>query len=210
MVGSVSARSQFDAGACLITVGVLTVSDGVSTGHRQDTSGQTIEEIVGGIGGRIAKRGVVPDERQQVADLLREWADEKSIDLILTTGGTGLGPRDVTPEATLDVIERATPGLPELMRMESARQNIHAVLSRGVCGTRGRTLILNLPGSPRGVTEQLNMVLPVLPHAIDLIKGGGADHAPPESPEGSHGHPRTHLESHGRHHQHPPISTPIE
>lgn len=118
----------------------------------------------------VVEKTIVPDERPQIAAQLRRWADELRLDLILTTGGTGFAPRDVTPEATLDIIERPTPGLAEAMRADSLRRVPHAMLSRAVAGIRGGTLIVNLPGSPKGAVENLATILPVLPHAIELLK----------------------------------------
>jgi molybdenum cofactor synthesis domain-containing protein len=118
----------------------------------------------------VAETAIVPDERAQIAATLTEWCDQLKLDLILTTGGTGFAPRDVTPEATLDVIERHAPGLAEFIRSESLRITPHAMLSRGVAGIRRRTLIVNLPGSPRGAVESLGMIMPVLPHAIELLR----------------------------------------
>jgi molybdenum cofactor synthesis domain-containing protein len=112
----------------------------------------------------------VPDERDQIAATLRRWTDETRLDLILTTGGTGFAPRDVTPEATRDIIEREAPGLAEVMRADSLRITPHAMLSRAVAGIRGRTLIVNLPGSPKGAVENLATILPALPHAIELLR----------------------------------------
>ena len=175
----------------MITVAILTISDAVSKGERHDTSGENIAQSIAGLGAEITAREVVPDERDEIAGCLIRWSGEEAVDLILTTGGTGLAPRDVTPEATRDVIEREVPGLAERMRQESARANVHAVLSRAVVGTRGRTLIVNLPGSPKGVVEDLDLILPVLPHAIDILKGKRADHTPPAESHGS-----------GEHHHH--------
>ncbi len=185
----------------MITIGILTISDAVSQGKRQDASGGNIQRLAGRLDASIQVREVVPDERDQIAGRLRDWSDQRGLDLILTTGGTGLAPRDVTPEATRDVIDREVPGLAELMRLESAKRNIHAVLSRAVVGVRGRTLIVNLPGSPQGVEEMLELVLPVLPHAIDIMKGVQADHTPPAPETGPAAKGRGH--NHGRHgHRH--------
>ena len=184
----------------MFTVGILTISDAVSKGQRHDTSGENIERTISRLDVRIDAQDVVPDERDQIRATLLDWCDNRRLDLILTTGGTGLGPRDVTPEATRDVIQREVPGLAELMRMESAKANIHAVLSRAVVGTRGTSLIVNLPGSPKAVVEDLELLLPVLPHAIRINRGEQADHTPPSA-----GHNRSadhdgHDHNHGHHH----------
>ena len=161
-----------------IRIGILTISDTGSRGERDDTSGAAIRELVVGIGGEAAHYAIVPDERQVIAAKLVEWCDAGDMDLILTTGGTGLSARDVTPEATLDVTERIVPGIAEAMRASGLRNTQHAMLSRGVAVVRGRTLIVNLPGSEKGVRESLAAVLDVLPHAIELLRGHTEHKAP--------------------------------
>ena len=154
-----------------IRAGVLTISDKASRGERADTSGDAIRELLASIDAAIERSEVVPDERERIAATLRAWADSDDLDLIVTTGGTGLGPRDVTPEATVEVIERPVPGLGELMRAAGVKHTPMAALSRGVAGVRGRCLIVNLPGSEKGVRESLGAVLDVLPHAVELLQG---------------------------------------
>lgn len=156
----------------MFTLGVLTVSDKSSRGERTDESGKACREVLAALDVRLVKYDIVPDERKVVSQRLREWADEEGIDLIVTTGGTGLAPRDVTPEATLEVIDRLAPGFAEVMRAESLNKTSYAMLSRGVAGTRNRTLIINLPGSPKAVRECLQAILPVLPHAVEVLRGG--------------------------------------
>ena len=154
----------------MFSVGIITASDKGSRGERQDESGALIAEMLQGLGG-IKYYAVLPDDRRQLAETMRRMADEMQIDLILTTGGTGLGPRDVTPEATLDVIDRQVPGLAEAMRYRSLEKTPRAMLSRAAAGLRGRTLIVNLPGSPKGVRECLGVILPVLEHGLAIMKG---------------------------------------
>ena len=161
----------------MITVGVLTISDGAARGERQDLSGENIRTLVAQLPNSIVSAGaIVPDEVDYITAVLREWSDEKHLNLILTTGGTGLAPRDVTPEATHAVIEREAPGIAEAMRAISLRYTPMAMLSRGVAGMRGHTLIINLPGSPKAVKECLEYILPVLPHAINLLTEGPKEH----------------------------------
>jgi molybdenum cofactor synthesis domain-containing protein len=153
-------------------VGVLTISDLGAQGRREDVSGETIKEIVTErLGAEVAEYEIVPDERELIETILVEWADVSKVDLILTTGGTGFSPRDVTPEATQAVIERQAPGLAEAMRSQGLKKTPHAMLSRAVAGIRGTTLIVNLPGSPKAVRESLEVILPALPHAIEILRG---------------------------------------
>ena len=155
----------------MFRVGILTVSDRASRGQAEDVSGPELARLVEEIlGWEVAQKAVVPDERAQIAETLRRWADEDDLALILTTGGTGFAPRDVTPEATRDVIERETPGLVEAMRAASLQVTPHAMLSRAVAGIRGRCLIVNIPGSPKAVREQFAVIAPALPHGLRLLR----------------------------------------
>ena len=156
--------------AAPIRVGVLTVSDRSARGERPDASGPALVARVQAAGWQVQHQAIVPDELAAIAGTLTNWADVSRLDLILTTGGTGFALRDITPEATLQVIDRLAPGLAEAMRQASLKITPHALLSRAVAGMRKRTLIINLPGSPRGAVENLEIVLPVLPHAIDLLR----------------------------------------
>lgn len=152
-------------------VGILTVSDRAAAGTYEDHSGPLAAELITShTTWTVAEQGIVPDEFEAIVATLERWADG-GLDLILTTGGTGLAPRDITPEATRWVLEREAPGLAEALRAESLQVTRHAMLSRGVAGTRGGTLIINLPGNPKAVREGLAVLLPVLPHALDLLTG---------------------------------------
>ena len=159
----------------MLTAGVLTISDRGWRGEREDKSGEEIKRILSASGADIIRYEIVPDEKDMIAQRLAQWADGGGVDLIVTTGGTGLSPRDVTPEATLSVVQKVVPGLPEAMRAEGRKKTSTATLSRGVCGIRGRSLIVNLPGSPKAVRESLEVILPVLPHAIEVLKGEVVD-----------------------------------
>lgn len=155
-----------------ITVGILTISDRCSRGETEDKSGPLIGQLVSEhLSAEVKLTGCVPDERELIAHTLIAWCDEQGVDLILTTGGTGFSPRDVTPEAMRDVIEREAPGLAEAMRREGAKLTPHALLSRAVAGIRKSTLIVNLPGSAKAVQENLETILPALPHGIEILKG---------------------------------------
>lgn len=157
--------------------GVLTVSDRSSRGERDDVSGPVLVDMLRDeLGFAVPAYAVVPDEADQIAETLRTWADDDGLDLIVTTGGTGFAPRDVTPEATLAVVERPTPGLVEAMRAASLAITPHAMLSRAAAGIRGRTLIVNLPGSPKAARENLMTIAPALRHGLELLsEKEGAD-----------------------------------
>jgi len=157
----------------MIRVAIITISDSCSQGEREDVSGRTIEEMLPRDRFAVAGRTIVPDGRETVAAELVRLADGGGVDLVLTTGGTGFGPRDVTPEATASVCDRMAPGFGELMRLEGFKKTPRAVLSRAVAGIRGRTLVVNLPGSPRAVRECLEVIVDLLPHAIEMLRGGG-------------------------------------
>jgi molybdenum cofactor synthesis domain-containing protein len=164
----------------MATVGILTISTKGAAGEREDASGEVIRELVTAppLSATVPERAIVADDRAAIEQTLRRWTDELHLDLILTTGGTGLSPTDVSPEATLAVLDRQAPGIVEAMRRETLAKTPFAMLSRAVAGTRGATLIINLPGSPKGVRECLEVVLPVLPHAIELVSGKRTEHAP--------------------------------
>jgi molybdopterin adenylyltransferase len=163
-----------------IRAGVVTVSDKGYAGEREDSSGPLLAELLRKMGVQIVQQTIVPDEQAEVRRTLIVLADEARLDLIVTTGGTGPAPRDVTPEATRTVIEREMPGLAEVLRFEGYRQTPLAVISRGVAGIRGRTLIVNLPGSPKAVREGMETLTPILPHAIRMLRGVDTEHRPGE------------------------------
>lgn len=152
-----------------IRFGILTLSDRSSRGERADSSGPALTSLIEAEGWLVVKQALLPDDLATIQERLISWSEDTEIDVILTTGGTGFSPRDVTPEATRAVIEREAPGLAEAMRAASLRVTPHAMLSRVVTGIRGKTLIVNLPGSPKGAVENLQVILPVIPHAVQLL-----------------------------------------
>ncbi len=162
-----------------IRIGILTISDRASRGERVDKSGPALVKAVNQHGWQVFTSAILPDEMDQISNLLIEWAESGEMDVILTTGGTGFSPRDVTPEATQAVIQRLTPGLAEAMRSASLQITPHAMLSRATAGIRSSTLIVNLPGSPRGAIENLTVLVPILPHAVELLR---------EEPSAERGH----------------------
>ena len=159
--------------------GILTISDRSSRGERPDMSGPVLVDAVTTKGWQVVETGIIPDNVNTIRQKLAEWADSNRFDVVLTTGGTGFAPRDVTPEATRQIVERLTPGLDEAMRIASLQVTPHAMLSRAISGIRKQTLIINLPGSPKGALENLQVVIPVLGHAIELLR---------ENPRAEKGH----------------------
>ena len=159
----------------MFSVGIITISDKGAAGTREDLSGPEIKNIIVSLPAEVKEYEIVPDVKDLIANKLKEWTDNKGIDLIITTGGTGISPRDVTPEATREVIEKEIPGMSEVMRMESLKKTPHAMISRAVVGIRHHSLIVNLPGSPKAVKENLQAILPALPHTLSKLKGDETD-----------------------------------
>ena len=159
----------------MFTVGIITASDKGAAGKRIDESGPAIQSFLSEIGGAVEQYAIVPDERTALADEMIRMCDEACLNLIITTGGTGFSKRDVTPEATMDVIQRQIPGFTELIRMKSFEKNPRSILSRAVSGIRGQTIIINLPGSPRGVVEALEIIKPSLVHGIEILEGTASE-----------------------------------
>ena len=158
-----------------IRVGVLTVSDKGSRGERKDESGERAAEMLASLGYIIARKAIVPDDRKEISDTLVEWVDREGLALIVTSGGTGLSPTDVTPQAMEDVIDYQVPGMAEAMRAASLDKTPHAMISRAMVGVRKSSLIINLPGSPKGVSENLSVVMPALNHALSKLGGDPSD-----------------------------------
>ncbi len=157
----------------MIRVAVVTVSDTCARGGREDVSGRTIVDMLAEGTYEVGDRKIVPDDFEVITEALKSCCDNSNIDVVLTTGGTGLGPRDVTPEATVAVCQRMAPGFAEIMRIEGLKKTKKSILSRGTAGVCGKTLIINLPGSPKAVRESLEIILDVLPHAVKMLHGGG-------------------------------------
>jgi molybdopterin adenylyltransferase len=160
----------------MFNAGIITISDGVWRGERSDDSGKVIQESLPAEEFRVVKYEAVPDEVKAISGKLAEWADEGSVDVIITSGGTGLAPRDVTPEATLSILDKVVPGLTEAMRIQTFANTPFSMLSRAVAGVRKGCLIINLPGSPKAVRECLEVILPAIPHAVQIIKGEITQH----------------------------------
>jgi len=173
LTGKKGGKSDYRPPARELSAGVLVLSDSTAGGTRKDTSGAAIRARLESLGVRVQEFIVLPDEREKISAELIRLADGKGLDLVMTTGGTGVGPRDTAPEATQDVIQRSLPGVAETLRAHGQERNRHAMLSRGVAGVRGRTLIVNLPGSEAAVGESLDVLLPWILHALDVLQGGG-------------------------------------
>ena len=156
-----------------IRTAILTISDGCARDKRADLSGQIIQDMLPEKKFKVCQKIIIPDDYEKITRTLRRFSDEQNVQIVLTTGGTGLGPRDVTPEATRAVCDRRVPGIAEIIRSESYKKTPNAMLSRGVSGMRDNTLIINLPGSPKAVRECMGIILEVLPHAVDMMRGGG-------------------------------------
>jgi molybdopterin adenylyltransferase len=163
----------------MFKLGIITISDKASSGTRPDKSGPLIKERFESADCELVRYEVIPDEKDAIVKKLSQWADEGNMDIILTTGGTGLAPRDVTPEATLSIVDKEVPGLAEMMRVKSYAITPNAMLSRAAAGMRKECLIINLPGSPKAVAECLEVIMPVLPHAVDVIKDRVPEHTKP-------------------------------
>ena len=161
----------------MVNFGILTISDKGALGQRSDESGKVIRDILSTLDSRVTKYEIIPDEVDVIRNKLAEWADEGQVDVIITTGGTGLSQRDVTPEATLSVVDKVAPGFAEAMRAKTFNATPMAILSRATAGVRGDSLIINLPGSAKAVRECLEVILPVLPHAVEIIKGEVTEHS---------------------------------
>jgi molybdenum cofactor synthesis domain-containing protein len=160
----------------MFNLGIVTISDKAWQGERVDQSGQVIRDVFSAVDCQVVEYEVIPDEIDIIAQKLVQWADKGGVDVIITTGGTGLGPRDVTPEATLSIVDRVVPGLAEMMRAQSFSITPFSMLSRAVAGVRKRCLIINLPGSPKAVRECLEVILPAISHATEIIKGEITEH----------------------------------
>lgn len=162
----------------MIRFGILTISDKGARGERYDGSGAAIQDRVTIMGGRVVRYDIVPDEVDIIRRRLIEWADAGDVDVILTSGGTGLGPRDVTPEATIPILDKLVPGIAEAMRLETFGKTPTAILSRAVAGVRKKSLIINMPGSPNGVRECFEVIVDPIIHAVEIITGAVSEHSP--------------------------------
>jgi molybdopterin adenylyltransferase len=171
-------QGSWREGKAVFTAAVITLSDKGSRGEREDISGKILAEMLATISGQVETYEVIPDDRKLLEEKLLDYADRLGMDVIATTGGTGVGPRDVTPEATRAVIDKEIPGMAEAMRLAGLQQTPFAMISRAVVGSRGKTLIINLPGSPKGVRENLEAILKAIPHAVEKLNGDPADCAP--------------------------------